>query len=105
MTEVKKGFKRVSKHYKKGDTSKGGFSSEEILVQGFEVAPAHVELEGGMTLALEGFNSVTFKCSVRLPCYVEEISDAMEEAKRLVVEEVNKQHNQVLATDPIRKGL
>ena len=62
----------------------GGEVSEEIEVGTFEVEPATVRAELGLTINTGNFSSVRVGGSVTLPCYAEEAPDAWDRAFDLV---------------------
>jgi hypothetical protein len=76
---VERGSVIATKHYgKKGTEEDTEF--EELEVRVFDVEPAHVRINVGFTVNLGNYNSGRVDTAVTLPCYVEEIDEALEEA-------------------------
>jgi len=67
--------------------------SEEykLGVREFEVEPAYVKAGYALTLNLGNYESAKCEAGVTLPCYVEEIKEAFDEAWRIAEEEIQEQ--------------
>lgn len=63
----------------------------ELEVRVFETEPAHVRAGYGLTLNLGNYESARCDAGVTLPCYVEEVDSAIEEAYRIAEEKVQAQ--------------
>lgn len=84
----------TSKMYKEGSVLVGDVQTEhpiEIRVPIAGVPMAEVSAEARMTINMGNFESVQIGVSVKLPCFVEEITDAYKAAKKLVDTHLNKE--------------
>lgn len=86
MALVEEGKILVSKHYQKGEF----FDEEKIPVRKFETTPAKIKVGLGMTINLQNFESARVDVQVELPCYQEEVNEAIEEAKNLASKKVKQ---------------
>jgi hypothetical protein len=52
--------------------------TEEIYVQRFEVDPAYVRVNAGVTRNLGNYESLRLDVSITVPCYVEQIQETFD---------------------------
>ena len=73
----------------------GNFPEEHhesnLEVSHFETHPAWVNAKYGLTMNLGNYESARVDCGVTLPCYVEEIPEAFEEAWEIAKREIQEQ--------------
>lgn len=97
------GFRYVERTYSKsGDLLINKSNQEKIKVKKFFGKVAEVECSSGITINLGDYESAKVFCSVKLPCYVEEIEEAQKCAFKYVenalvqqVEEVRSDSNEI----------
>ena len=69
---------------------------DTIEVRPFITEPAKVSYEYGISRSLN-FQTVTLGVTVEIPCYKEEVEDAIEEAKQICVRRLKKENNTLTA--------
>jgi hypothetical protein len=84
---VAKGKKWVTRQFRKEDSSE----ETELEARVFEVEPAWVRAGYGLTVNMGNYESARCDAGVTLPCYVEEIGVAFDEAWKVAEEEVQEQ--------------
>lgn len=79
--------------------------SNQLEVMTFQVEPAYVRASFGLTINMGNYESVKCDVSVTLPCYVEEIPEALSVAQKLAEDEVSRQQRIVKGKeDPDKDG-
>jgi hypothetical protein len=66
-------------------------SDRTLEVHTFAVEPAKVTFEAGATINMGNYESVRLTVGVSIPCYLEELSDALVHARDFVEKELEKQ--------------
>jgi len=77
----------VSSHYHGREVNE----QKDLEVSMFDVEPAWVKASYGLTLNLGNYESARADAGVTLPCYVEEIDKAFEQAWKIAKEEIKNQ--------------
>jgi hypothetical protein len=97
---VSRQFSKLGKPTKPEETE-----NHQIEVMTFQVEPAYVRASFGLTINMGNYESVKCDISVSLPCYVEEIPEALAIAQKLAEEEVSRQQRIVKGKeDPDKEG-
>jgi len=84
----------VSREYPK-NPSKDAQDEKYLHVRSFEVEPAWIRVGYGLTKNLGNYESARCDVGVTLPCYVEEIPEAFEEAWEIAHKEIQAQVEQI----------
>lgn len=76
------------------------FDEETITVRKFQTEPAYVSVRAGLTLNRGNYESLRLDIGVKIPCYVEEISEIEKQASDWVdvrmsekLDEINAKRN------------
>jgi hypothetical protein len=83
----------VSRHY--GKHRDDEHEQVDLEVRTFDVEPAYVKAGYGLTMNLGNYESARCDCGVTLPCYVEEIPEALKKAWDIAESEIQKQRKEV----------
>jgi hypothetical protein len=94
-TEQVRGKIWVSRGYPKSSRKPDEEEQLDLAVRKFETEPAFVKAGYGLTINLGNYESARCDVGVTLPCYVEEITEAMKEAWKIAEEEIQKQRKAV----------
>lgn len=82
----------VSRKFRhKSDVTDESEETEVLAVRKFQTEPAVVGCTYGLTINTGNYNSARVEVTLRLPCYVEEVSEAYEVAKKWVEERVRSE--------------
>ena len=92
-TEMAPGKMWVSRQYGKHREEEN--EQVDLEVRTFEVEPAYVKAGYGLTLNLGNYESARCDCGVTLPCYIEEIPEALKKAWYIAEAEIQKQRKEV----------
>ena len=94
----------IERTYKNGPSAA---SNDVLEVRVFETATASVQAKVGQTINLGNFESVRLEVGVSLPCYVEEVEDALLDASKragdFLTTEVNKIHAAIAESAPQKR--
>lgn len=92
------GLLTVRRQFRKnGEDTSSEENDTPLEVQTFEVEPAKVYAEMGLTLNLGNYESARVLVGVGLPCYAEEVDAALAAAKLLAEAAVEKEVNEIRA--------
>lgn len=94
-TEQARGKIWVSRGYPKSARKPDEEEQFDLEVRQFSVEPAYVKAGYGLTINLGNYESARCDVGVTLPCYVEEVPEALKEAWKIAEEEIKKQKKAV----------
>jgi hypothetical protein len=94
-TEQVRGKIWVSRSYPKSARKPDEEEQLDLEVRKFETEPAWVKAGYGLTINLGNYESARCDCGVTLPCYLEEVPDAMKKAWEIAEAEIQKQRKAV----------
>lgn len=93
---MKEGTIWVTKQYvKSGVVQKEESEEKRLLVHKFQTEPAYVGCKLGMTINIGNYESIRVDCSVNLPTYKEELTDAQQKAFEIASAELFKRVQEV----------
>lgn len=88
----------VTRYFKNGSlgSDREEVEDEQIAVRTLLVDGAEVGLSRGLTINMGNFESVRLDVSIKVPCYLEEVSDAFEFAQRFTEERLEEEKQAVV---------
>lgn len=90
MTVTENGTIWITRRYRTQLEDREELNTDELEVRIFETDPARVRQVRRRTINLGNYESVSIEVGVELPCYVEEIDDASDEASYFVEERMDE---------------
>lgn len=79
-------------------------NSETLMVHEFKGPVAYANVKMGLTHDLGGYESIRIDIGIGLPCYLEELGDAMEAAKAFVDNQVEEEMKKYRKTFRVLRG-
>lgn len=80
-------------------------SDHQLEVHVFQTEPAKVSFEAGVTMNMGNYESARISVGVSVPCYKEELPDALVFARAFVEGEIAKQMKEVKSSPNKKKDL